>query len=162
MTTTTYTGSVTLYSSRPGFPGPKTVENIRFTLEPDAAPNVFRVTSFDDVTIEDVETPLGKKRLIARMVPPGSATVDSATGSVSIEAEFRFKLSVPALFPSRLALVVSTGSASMPSGDIESGEVVVPGKGAVRLVGASSFEGGFLEDDLCGVVLEGDFEPPLT
>ncbi len=163
MITSTYTGSITLYSSDSGFPGPKTVPghfNLRFS---DDLKSV-EVIDFEPVVIDDIDAPIGKARLTASLSGKSTGTFDPATGALIISAKFRFKLSVPLvppalLAPSILALKLTTTQATMPAGGIEKGQPVAAGTGSFRLVAAGVFKGGKLDQVTCGVILDGSLTP---
>jgi hypothetical protein len=154
-----YTGKVTLYSSRPKFPGPKEVDNVSFELHELGDGKSFSVMAFSPVHIDDVDTPEGLKRLTASMDGVGKAEFEPGTGALSITADFRFKLNVLALKPSFLPLTVNTKTATLPSGGTVHGEPVGAGTGTVQLVGRAVFKESILEGDTCGVVLRGVFQP---
>lgn len=158
----TYSGNVTLYSSHDSFPGPKVEEGVEFVLLFADGLATLRVESFKPVVIDDIDTPLGRRKLTAGMVGNGSGSLDPASGTMRIDVVFRFRLDSPLLAPSLLRLAVSTESAQMPAGDTVSGQPLEPASGRLRLVAVSEFEGGFLDTVRCGVILQGVLAPPPT
>jgi hypothetical protein len=153
-----FSGQVTLYSSHSGFPGPKEQPGVTFRAEFDGSS--VRITQFAPVVVEDIGTDIGPLDLTVTMSGEGSGSFDAATGALSVNVRFRFKLSSPLAPPSRLVLTVHDGPVQMPDGTTRQGSPVEVGSGKLLLVAAGVFEHGALDGVHCGVILDGALQPP--
>lgn len=154
-------GSVTMWSTRPTFPGPK-VQELKLSVEchPDGrwsvAPEDFGTDG--EVVIDDIDAgPLGKAKLTVTLAETARGRLDLATRAMHVDATFDFFM---LLRSSELALRLDGGSYTVtPPGATAAGAVWDATTGALRLAGRAVFDAGWLGGDECLVLMEGVLDP---
>lgn len=159
MPESTFTGTVLMFSDRPGFES-KTVD-LAFpaTFLPgrrwEVTPRQFGKVEIPDI---EVEAFAARLKLVVSLWKTARGTFDLEPGALLVDGSFKFFV---ALLPSTLDIRLDGGSYTLPGvpGAAVSGAAITAGSGALRLAGAGTFVDPHLHGTKCLVQLEGVFDP---
>lgn len=148
----TFTGTLTLFSTSPQFPGPKVVDPFSFvaTFED----NGDWTVAVDDFSHSEPDIGDDGVTLHVKLKEPAEGESDVATGKASLEATFKFR-----------ALIVSSTLKLSFSTDTQHATWPIAGKpidrdaGTLALAASGTFNGTLLGGEECGVMLDGAFAP---
>ena len=163
MPTSMFSGQVTMYTTRKGFPGPS-VQPVAFKAQFNGTAWQVAPADFRPVVIPGIVAQGQTLTLTVTLKAMATGTADVASGQASLEAQFRFEFgsrSLPVKLASSLPLTLSSAlnQASWPGGPTLSGQPVSAASGALCLAGVGAFVGGPLGNDQAAILLKGAFTP---
>jgi hypothetical protein len=145
----TFSGTATLTIADARFPGPfASAVTARATFNPPRT--ALTVDSLSTITAT-FQTDIGPNTTTVSLLPGGTGTFDPSSGLMLLSIRLRFDHSIIFAGDSDAPIDLRT--------DVGSGSPVNRTTGAVTLVGASRFEGGFLNGTGFSMVLTGTLSP---
>lgn len=120
------------------------------------------ISVFPVITVGPFSTIAGSNTMTVKKKSGGSGGFDLASGGMRIPLTLRFDHSLPNFLvgDSDLPLALTTGSETSPGGAFTlAGSPLSPATGAVTLVGASRFVGGWLAPRDCSISIAGTISP---
>jgi len=156
---TTFTGTATFRIADARFPGPFFQA---LTLSPvfSADRKSVDMGAFPPISVGPISTPVGNDTITITKKAGGSGSFAMGSGAMQVPITLHFKQSLLLAGDSDLPLVLTTGTATSPGGAFTLGGTPLnPTTGVVTLVGASAFQGGFLNKIDCSVSITGTVLP---
>lgn len=159
--TAAFTGAATLKIADPdtNIAGPF-VRQITASLVFGGNRQTVGISAFPAITVGPFSTMLGSNTMTVKKKSGGSGEFDLASGRMRIPLTLRFDHSLFLVGDSDLPFVLTTASETSPGGAFTlSGSPLNRDTGAVTLVGASKFVGGYLAPRDCSISIAGTISP---
>jgi hypothetical protein len=151
---TVFSGKATMTTSNSNAPGPYqadlTHRKIIKGVFPHWCHNSLRISFFPTIVVGPYSTPVGDNTTTVTLVSEPSSTVDPSNGRVDITVKLHFHHSLAVAADSDLVITISTDK---PGGERRQSN------GAITLVGDAAFQGGYLGDNTCHLIIGGKLIP---